>query len=285
MRWTCSEALLDIFYTKRKRAREGPCNICGHGGRLSWDHVPPKGGIELQAVEIRQLQEDCFPALAARRPEISQNGPAFRTICAGCNSRLGSGYDPALNELAKTVGRFLRSPLELPPILWIETRPTAVVRAVLGHLLAARLSAEDEFFDKIARALVLDPEKEVPDAISVHYWLFPYAQQLVLRNGVMPAARGRFTSFQQFGLLKYFPVAFLATTAPTYEGLDSLTFWRSKPASFTTKIRVDLRSARAPDWPEAPGEGNFLFGGRDLMESVRAQPRPSKLSRKPRRSQ
>ena len=148
---------MDLVYRKFKRRRAGPCNICGEVGSLTWDHVPPKGGIELEPVEIDRAAAAYVSSLASEKPEVSHDSLRFRTICAKCNSLLGATYDPALNELARTVGRFLRTPLTLPAVVQVETRPTAVVRAVLGHLLAARLSSEDGFFDPDIRGLVLDP--------------------------------------------------------------------------------------------------------------------------------
>lgn len=271
---------MDLVYRKFKRRRAGPCNICGEVGSLTWDHVPPKGGIELEPVEIDRAAAAYVSSLASEKPEVSHDGLRFRTICAKCNSLLGATYDPALNELARTVGRFLRTPLTLPAVAQVETRPTAVVRAVLGHLLAARLSSEDGFFDPDIRGLVLDPARAIPDQIHIHYWLYPYGQQIVVRDALMPAVRGRYSDFQRFGVLKYFPIAYLATTAPVYEGLDSLTSWRNEPASFSVQIPINLRSARDPYWPEAPAPDNWLFGGHDLMESIRAHPRPGLFKQK-----
>jgi len=140
---------VDLVYRKFKRRRRGPCNVCGVVGPLSWDHVPPKGGIELQAVEIDRVASAFTEGLAAPKPEISHDGLRFRTFCSKHNSLLGSEYDPALNDFAISAGRFLRSELDLPPVVHINARPTAIARAVLGHLLAARLSSVDGFFDQV----------------------------------------------------------------------------------------------------------------------------------------
>ncbi len=171
--------LMELVYRKFKRRREGSCNICGKIGPLSWDHVPPKGGIELEPVEIGRVAAVFVSGLASEHQEISQNGLKFRTLCAKCNSYLGSQYDPALNDFARTVGRFLRTSLELPPIVHVEAPPTAIARAVLGHILAARLSTQDSFFDPLIRQLVLDPAMAIPEDMSIFYFVYPYAQQIV----------------------------------------------------------------------------------------------------------
>ncbi len=101
---------MDLVYRKYKRNRVGACNICGAKGRLTWDHVPPKGGIELQPVEIERVMSVFSSALALDRREISQNCLKFRTLCDRCNNDLlGARFDPALNDLGIAIGRFLRS--------------------------------------------------------------------------------------------------------------------------------------------------------------------------------
>ena len=266
---------MELVYRKFKRRRTGLCNICGSQGSLTWDHVPPKGGIELQPVEIDRVAAAFASSLSSKKPEFSQNGLKFRTLCAKCNNEwLGARFDPSLNELALAVGRFLRTPLELPPVLHVEAQPNAVIRSILGHLLAARLSSDPGFFDPYISELVQDEAKPIPDAINVFYWIYPYAQQIVLRDALMPAVRGRYSDFQRFGVLKYFPLGFLATTAAEYENLAPLTSWRNEPSSFRIELPINLRNARDPYWPEAPGPDNWLFGGHDLMESIRAHPKP-----------
>jgi hypothetical protein len=271
---------MELQYRKYKRRRTGPCNICGASGPLTWDHVPPKGGIELQPVEIDRVAAVFSSRLGLKKPEISHDGLKFRTLCAKCNNKhLGAQFDPALNSLALSVGRLLRSPLALPPVLLVEAQPNAVVRAVLGHLVAARLSSRPGLFDSQVGELILDDSKLIPPNINIFYWIYPYAQQIVLRDALMPAVRGRYADFQRFCLLKYFPLAFLVTTADSYEGLASLTSWRNEPNAFRVQLRIDLHAARDPYWPEAPAPDNWLFGGQELLESIRAHPKPGILTR------
>lgn len=265
---------MDLLYRKFKRRRFGLCNLCLKEKNLTWDHVPPKGGIELLPVEIDRIASELMSGVQAQKPEISHDGLKFRTLCADCNSLLGQRYDPALNEFAIAVGRFLRTSLHLPEILHLEIRPTAVARAVLGHLLAARLSTVEAFFDPDIRTIVFDPDMAIPDDLSVFYWVHPYAQQIVFRDALMPKKRGDFSEFQRIGTLKYFPLGFLVTDASQYESLDALTHWRKEPSSTTIKVPIRIKEVREAFWPEAPTPGNFLFFGQEGMESVRAHPKP-----------
>ena len=80
-------------FTKRLTERrmhtetvQGHCLICGSYGRLSWDHVPPKGGITITKIEQVHLTEvtgiDSVPVKGVK----SSNGSKFKTICKTCNS-------------------------------------------------------------------------------------------------------------------------------------------------------------------------------------------------------
>jgi hypothetical protein len=263
---------MELRYRKYKRRKVGPCNLCGKTGPLTWDHVPPQGGIQLQSVEIDRVVGHLVSTLASARPERSHDGLKFRTLCTNCNARLGAHYDPALNDFALAVGRFLNSTLEFPSLVHIDARPTAIARAVLGHPLAARLSSTEAFFDPTIRQLVFDSQQPLPTDLNVFYWVHPYAQQIVLRDCLMPLRRGRYSEFQRFGVLKYFPIGYLVTTATEYEGLAALTVWRNEPSSTVVKLPVRFQEVREIYWPEAPAPDNFLFGSEECIESLQAHP-------------
>jgi hypothetical protein len=138
------------------RRLSGYCNICNEYGELTRDHVPPKGSIRLTAVEVRNFAQrlsELAPGRvniidddglqeSVRRYKLSQDGVRFRSICARCNNvLLGGRYDLELNRVSQTVGSLirmhLRGLLALPSEIQINTRTHYLVRAIIGHLLAA----------------------------------------------------------------------------------------------------------------------------------------------------
>jgi len=150
------------FYKKYKKRKIGQCNTCQKTGKLTWDHVPPKGGIDLAPIEKDRIAPYFLSNLKLEKPEISNDGLKYRTLCKKSNnSILGKKYDPALNDFTKTFGKLSNSPLYLPKTIKLSIRPTAVIGAVLGHLLAARLSSVDSFSDPIIREIVLIKNHEV----------------------------------------------------------------------------------------------------------------------------
>jgi len=263
----------DLIYTETKRDQIGPCNICTRKSILGWDHVPPQGAIEFSAVEIKSILQNVAPDKSKDKFIISQNGLKYRTLCNECNNKLGREFDPILNEFSKGVGRFLNSNISLPPIVHFRTKPNAIIRAILGHMLAAKAHFDNAVTDELIRAFVFDMNASLPPTINVFFWVYPYRNIVVLRNIMMPAVRGRFNEFASFDILKYFPIAYLVTDKSQYEGLGEISAFRKESPFQEIEVPINLKSVREPDWPEKIEYGNFLVGGQSLTSSVIAQPR------------
>jgi len=262
-----------VYYAKVKRDKVDLCNICRKQASLSWDHVPPQGSIEVTPVE----QETVLQRFTGEKNEkiysISQNGVKFRTICDDCNNLLGRKYDPVLNEFALGVGRFLNTTLEMPPIIKYETKPNLVIRAIIGHLLAAKGDFESTTIDENFRKFFLDESADFPDSLKIFYWVYPYPYIVVIRDIVMPALRGNLGTKGCFSILKYFPIAYLVCNLAQYEGLDDLTFYYESKSSKVVNIPIKLKKVKHPQWPEIVDDTNFIVGGQSLKSSVFATPK------------
>jgi hypothetical protein len=204
---------------------------------------------------------------------ISQNGVKYRTLCEACNGRLGREYDPVLNEFANNVALYVRSPLHLPPIINVETKPQKLIRAILGHLVAAKSELDDVVFDQQVRDFIFDETASLPEEINVFYWIYPYPIQVVIRDIALNSKRGDFSNFMFCHLLKYFPVAYLVSTAKEYERLASLTRHRASKLADVVELPIELRNAPNQDWPEAPDRGSILLGGQAMQSSVIGSPK------------
>jgi hypothetical protein len=260
-------------YVEVKREKIGLCNICSVESSLTWDHVPPSGGIELTSVEIKSILQNFTSSPNDSKPLISQNGLKYRTICSKCNNLMGRDYDPVLNDFALGVGRFLRTSLTLPPVVTYRTKPAVIARAVFGHVLAAKAQYDQAKPDVAMRSVMLNPNDPIPSELHVYYWLYPYDGIVVFRNIGMPAVRGKFSKIAFFEILKYFPVAYLVTDAQPYEGLDELTVHRSIGLSDEADLHFHLKAIRPFDWPEKIDPGNFIIGGQSLASSVNVVPK------------
>lgn len=262
-----------MHYSKVKRAKKTECNLCRTEAELTWDHVPPQGGIELSSIEMRTVLQTLSGDPEKDRFNLSQNGVKFRTLCKKCNDWLGHQFDPTLNDFARDVGELVRSPLHLPPSIDVDTKPHRLIRAIIGHLIAAKADLDEVVFDQTVRKFIFDSNLPVPDEIFIFYWIYPYPTQVVLRDVGMPKRRGNFSDFMFCHLLKYFPIAFLVTNTDAYEGLPELTRYRDAAPDDVLSVAIPLRDAPDHLWPEAPDDGNALFGGQAMQSSVIGSPK------------
>ena len=262
-----------MHYSKVKREKKAECNLCRTQAELTWDHVPPQGGIELSSVEMRTVLQTLSGDPEKDKFNLSQNGVKFRTLCKGCNEWLGRKFDPTLNDFPRHLGELVRTPLHLPPTVDVETKPHRLIRGIVGHLVAAKAELDDVVFDRAVRDFIFDPSLPVPDDLHIFYWIYPYPTQVVLRDVAMPKKRGDFSEFQFCHVLKYFPIAFLVSDADAYEGLPELTRHRGAEPDDVVSLTIPLRDAPDHLWPEAPDKGNVLMGGQAMESSVFGSPR------------
>ncbi|MCI0528482.1 MAG: HNH endonuclease, partial [Nitrospira sp.] len=154
-----------MHYSKVKREKFGLCNLCKKTADLAWDHVPPKGGIKLSSVEMRTILQTLSGDPSKDKFRISQNGVKYRTLCQKCNNWLGHEFDPTLNKFSNDVSLLVRSPMHLPPVLDVETKPHRLMRGILGHLVAAKADLDSVVFDEQVRNFIFDPTASIPEGI------------------------------------------------------------------------------------------------------------------------
>jgi hypothetical protein len=79
---------------------KGICTLCGTGGPLSFEHVPPEGGLNVRGVVMYSLedwmQRESLEALPNGIPQPEGTGVP---LCVPCNGFLGKHYVPAHNRL------------------------------------------------------------------------------------------------------------------------------------------------------------------------------------------
>lgn len=250
------------------------CNICqGTFPSLTEDHVPPRACPPAADRVISKLSYE-LTGDKSFRPRHSQNGVTFRTLCATCNSILGSRYDHELAGLCSKIESFVESSLKLPDSFELSARPGAIIRSVLGHLLAAKSESDEVVVDSMIRPCVLDQSIPVPESIHLLYWVYPYERTAILRDFVMPAKRGDLRGFGFYSLLKFYPIAFLVSHETNeYEGLDSLNAFNSLDPKAEATFRIQLKPSRKEFWPEECSKDNLLIFGRAAESSVYSVPR------------
>lgn len=246
----------------------GPCGICGVPSKLTDDHIPPKGAVRISQMEMLHLVAALTADPPTKKNRISQNGVKFRTICAECNNvRLGRDTDPDLVSLTQQVAAILRSPLTLPRSLGLRIRPQRVLRAVVGHVLAYGVNRvpAGPFEDALA-AYFLDTSMAIPKSFDCFYWLYPYNDQLVVRDAIRMDTRLPEDENILFKLLKFYPVAFLLTwKKPSVFNPPVPNLCDHRSTQFDSEVEAAFNLLPLPPrrWPETPDVPSacVLYGG------------------------
>lgn len=202
----------------------------------------------------------------------------YKTICSDCNNKLGDKYDWALGEFSRKVESFVESKLTLPDFFDIECYPNAIMRSILGHLLAAKTETDEVVIDKLIRPSIFDDSLPIHNDIHIFYWVYPYKNISILRDFGMPAVRGDLQSCGMFNMIKFYPIAFLITyQLSNYEGLLSLHQFNQLPPGNKAKVQIDLRPIRRLTFPEeCIGMENFIMLSKAANDSVHAVPKQDK---------
>lgn len=241
---------------------EGYCNICISHGKLTRDHVPPKGCTRICEVELRSLL--AHYSESTYKPELSQSGLNFRTICEHCNNDLlGKEYDPNLIDFANTIGRFLKAEKEynlyIPNETEITIKPQRVARAVVGHLLAFtnpqnlnKQPPNTPYHDAL-REYFLNPHSPLPDRLNIYCWVYPANTQVIIDFHAV--AIGLFKHTIMGSLLKFFPLGFWAVwDKPNDVSINTPLLLENKHLGINDEIKftIPFRGIPRIQWPETP---------------------------------
>jgi hypothetical protein len=157
--------------------------------------------------------------------------------------------------------------VQVPSVITLEVFPAAVVRSVLGHLAAQGVGRyqKGEITEPL-RDFILDPSLPLPQSMRVYYWLYPYREQVLVRDAAM-LQMGQRDVFA-FWLMKFFPLAFFVTigelSRPLYR-MANFDACRSDAASARRSMPLVIRPLMNQHWPERPTDDRVLLYGPQAM--------------------
>lgn len=257
---------IDIWRGQTGNPGPGFCAICGDFGKLTKDHVPPKGCVTIANSTLHRLTMETSDHMLSRQGLRLQGGLRFQTICTKCNSqRLGSMFDPELKVFTNGMRDALTHACQQPVLpQYVQTRAnlSLVARAVIGHILAAHAVSDTKIklrnlgVSETLREFFLDPLAPFPTDWRMYCWPYFGKRRVILRNtGWMDTSlpnpgEKAFTGH----LLKFSPVAFWLTYNPPsafyFEGVDITPFLLTGSGDET--ISFNLRSSPHMSYPEVP---------------------------------
>jgi len=253
-----------------KGPKAGRCNICGQHGRLTADHVPPKGTLRFPRMVLNSITDALNAEPPARnKGRIFQNGVKFNSLCERCNRDvLGTLYDPELVAFANAVSKYLHSSVILPNIGSFSIKPGLIARAIAGHILAIGVEQfpRGDMGEAMAE-MVLAPNSPMPEKLKMYYWLYPYWDQVSIRGcgylvrwGAPPLV---------ISVLKFMPLAFMVAwdvdprlNIPHANLID---FAAGRGAE-SVNVPVNFVDVPHQRYPEAPrSEGAVLHGSESYL--------------------
>lgn len=242
---------------------EGYCLICGSFGRLTADHVPPKGSITITKVEQRHITEAMGEQASKIRGVVSRNGSKFKTICAQCNNvHLGHNDDEIARVnaiLTQRISHHFKSPFNPTNIVSTPVNAVRYCRATIGHILAATTVKEceeppvDTTFYTPLKQFVLGDDRAIEDTHDIYYWFYPHLRQISAKTvgffheGIISC----------MGLLSFYPIAFLITE----KGKGVYPVQGRKLHLTDSELKLDLSSAsfHLADFPFHKLVGNQMM--------------------------
>ncbi len=199
------------------RIIEGYCLICGSYGRLSQDHVPPKGAITITKVEQRHVTEVMGLHASKVKGVLSPNGSKFKTVCHDCNNRHLGGNDEEVARVCRSLTVKIKDYFVCADNPFSTIRTDANVkkfaRAMIGHILAATSVSEckeapkDTPYFNPLKNFVLGDDSAIESSHDIYYWFYPYRKHV----------SAKFAGFRNEGhlamisILSFFPVSFMVT--------------------------------------------------------------------------
>jgi hypothetical protein len=95
-----------------KMAKKGICTLCGKGGKLTFEHVPPRASGNVPEITLHSLEEWLArESLSGPLPggQFQPEGIGKFALCKPCNERLGTQYVPSFIEFVKAGVQILLS--------------------------------------------------------------------------------------------------------------------------------------------------------------------------------
>lgn len=260
---------------KIRGPKQGYCNICGNFSDLTYDHIPPKGCIEIKPVEIRSLSQHFYGK--KRKAVISQNGVKFRTICSYCNNeQLGRQYDPELIKFTDEVTLFLKAKINeklvFPGKQSFKVKPQKLIRSIVGHILAGfvpddpKKKKEKAPFPEALRYYFLHEKEPIPEYLSIFFWLYPAKNQILIKAfGITSIYDTK--NFIAGSLIKFFPMAYLLVwKKPREIKINQYELGLNKNFSLDDSeiVKINFHAISRIDWPEKPGDHEILMFNNQL---------------------
>ncbi|MCK9204421.1 MAG: hypothetical protein M0P58_08330 [Bacteroidales bacterium] len=117
----------------------GTCAICGHEGKLSFEHVPPQAAYNDSPIFVQghvHLTEQTSPLYGKKMK--SNRGSGGYTLCESCNKKTGSWYGSAFNDFVHQGMAIIGQYKHPVPVITgtYKIKPLNVIKQIITMFLA-----------------------------------------------------------------------------------------------------------------------------------------------------
>lgn len=199
------------------RILNGYCLICKQYGKLTKDHVPPKGSVTITKREQRTISESHPDNFDNVKGLPTFRASTFKTICRDCNSTLLSQFDSEICTVTKSITSKVKDYFilanQIYPYIEVPFDAKKFTRGMIGHILSASSIkaclnpiSENHLFSPL-RDYVSGKVTTFEDTHDIYYWFYPHATH-ISAQGLAFFNEGHICECL---LLYFFPIAFLIT--------------------------------------------------------------------------
>ena len=265
---------------------KGRCVICGTLGKLTRDHVPPRGTVPPLPIEIRRLTALAGGTTPSEpKTRTGYQAPTFPSLCLRCNvERLGTQYDPELIRFANGLAAWARTAyrlgLTVPDMASVSLKPAAVARAVIGHLLAAEERKDP--FGELSGGTLVEAMRDyflatsaINPAFRIFVWPYLGRDSTIARGFGLARVLGDTHGAIVGDILKFFPVAFWVVGSAPADLVFPFTEL-SLTIDAAMSVEISLKNVPPARWPELPGSSEVVVMNGLRTHHATAVARPSK---------
>lgn len=167
------------------RILNGYCLICKQYGKLTKDHVPPKGSVTITKREQRTISESHPDNFDNIKGLPTFRASTFKTICLNCNSTLLSKFDSEICTVTKSITSKVKDYFifanQIYPYIEVHFDAKKFTRGMIGHILSASSIkaclnpiSENHLFSPL-RDYVSGKVTTFEDTHDIYYWFYPHA--------------------------------------------------------------------------------------------------------------
>jgi hypothetical protein len=166
-----------------RRARFGPCHLCGLVGKLSFEHFPPESAFNDRGI-LRTEFEKLLEADDLDKPpyRVQQRGAGAFTLCEKCNNDTGRWYVPAYSNWAAQAMSILVATSGRPTLtILYQLFPLRILKQIVCMFFSVNGPTFQAAQRELVRFVLNKESREFPKNVCI-YCFYTYTSRSRVRT-------------------------------------------------------------------------------------------------------